>query len=357
MSSQPTTPTSATIPPFVSPILEAFASSIQPPIAFLMIGTIFSSMLLPLLIAVVYFSNDSTRRQPIYKLVVFVIMLALGLGVWNGVIEVTAILSPLVHQSENEYFAFEVAYSITPWLVDLVLFLRLMTVFNPKQTKRSTLLAVFAFPVAIKALRLAMIITFAIQWHRHINHIGSALLAAGQTWATSFCVKVEWVSQIFDNGYASALFMYRLRGSIRLSASPGAGRDTVGQRIATLFWIAATNFVFPDLTVSDSMFLRVNTYLSILGVVFATVWSSSLSAAGSARSTLIQTSGMDTGGRISFKHATAHEVPQDATYSLRQTMNDTEDDSRTAKHHSEGGTAIQMAVLLDGSASEGSRTM
>lgn len=186
---------------------------------FLMIGTVFASMLVPLLAAVLYLSNAKVRRQSIFMLVIFVILLGLTLGFWNGVVEVCkvvqlqlvahlitikplqvrAIVAPLDPQPESEFFAFEIAYSLTPWIVDLVLFFRLLAVYNPKHTRASTLISVMAFPVAIKVLRLAMVIIFAVQWHRDIGSIGNAVLAAEKTWRSSFCVKVEWVAQIFDN--------------------------------------------------------------------------------------------------------------------------------------------------------------
>lgn len=53
-----------------------------------MILTVFASMLIPLLICLFYFSNQRMRRNPMFILVVFVVIIGLVLGIWNGQIEV-----------------------------------------------------------------------------------------------------------------------------------------------------------------------------------------------------------------------------------------------------------------------------
>lgn len=299
-------PTEA-VSPLVSPIIEAFAEGLKPSVALLMIGTVLASMLVPLLIAVVYFSTSKTRRQSIYRLVVLSILLGLTLGCWNGVMEVRAILTPLRAQSNQEFFAFMIIFSLTPWVVDFVLLFRLFAVFNRNQTRLSILAAVLAFPVAIKILRLSLLVTFAVQWHKAVDNIGDAVIAAEGTWRSSVCPKIEWISQILDHGFCSAMFMYRLRGSMKLSPLSGPRRDTVARRIQTLFWIAATNFIFPIiynfiqiilLLTNASFFpgaylLMINTYLSIFGVVFATIWSSAMNHKGDSdgHSTLVRSDG------------------------------------------------------------------
>ncbi|EIN09811.1 hypothetical protein PUNSTDRAFT_133582 [Punctularia strigosozonata HHB-11173 SS5] len=144
-----------------------------------------------------------------------------------------------------------------------------------------------------------MNVAFAVKWHENIANITNPVQAAQRTWAHSPYTKVEWVSQIFDNGYASALFLWKIKGGFHHAASD-SGRvtngsmDSLSGRLRMLFWIALTNFVFPVvfnlvqiiiIFSKNSFFvgayiMMVNTFVSILGVVFATVWSSSLKARG-----------------------------------------------------------------------------
>jgi RsiW-degrading membrane proteinase PrsW (M82 family) len=88
MASSTLPATSTAIPPFVTPIIEAYTTAIVPSINFIMIMTVFASMLIPLLICLFYFSNERMRRNPMFVLVVFVVLLGLALGGWNAQIEV-----------------------------------------------------------------------------------------------------------------------------------------------------------------------------------------------------------------------------------------------------------------------------
>jgi hypothetical protein len=79
-ASTPSAPASTGIPAYAIPIIEAYAKGIKPPVAFIMIGTVFSSMLIPLLMALIYFSTSHSRRQPIFILNVLAIVLGLVVG-------------------------------------------------------------------------------------------------------------------------------------------------------------------------------------------------------------------------------------------------------------------------------------
>lgn len=79
----------ASIPAFVIPIVEGYAKAMRDPISFLMIGTVLSAMLVPLLIALFAFSTPQTRRTPIFIVVVLQVLLGLALGAWNAAIMVS----------------------------------------------------------------------------------------------------------------------------------------------------------------------------------------------------------------------------------------------------------------------------
>ena len=62
------------VPP---PVGINYATVLDPPITFLVIGTACSATLIPLLVVLFFFSNSSIRRQPVF--ILNVLMIALGL--------------------------------------------------------------------------------------------------------------------------------------------------------------------------------------------------------------------------------------------------------------------------------------
>lgn len=81
-------PTSTAISPLVTQIIQRYADATRPAVIFLVLGTAFPAMLFPLLLALFYFSNTKSRRRPMFLMVVFIILLGLTLGMWNGALMV-----------------------------------------------------------------------------------------------------------------------------------------------------------------------------------------------------------------------------------------------------------------------------
>jgi hypothetical protein len=101
-------------------------------------------------------------------------------------------------------FAFACLFTTTPWIIDLVLVLRLAAVYPPKITTRLTTVAIFAFPVVIKIVRLVMIILYNVSFWGDINK--ASLLNSLSIPAHAFPYsKAEWILQIFDNGFVHDL--------------------------------------------------------------------------------------------------------------------------------------------------------
>ncbi|EKM54747.1 uncharacterized protein PHACADRAFT_97703 [Phanerochaete carnosa HHB-10118-sp] len=266
-------------PEIIASILEGYAKGIRTPLGFALIGTIFASILVPILISLFYFSTPTTRRQPVFILNVVMILLGIAIAIWNDQLEVSlsAILHPTESISSTDFSAFGIFFGIAPWLAELVLALRLLIVFPPSQTPKAKLAAVFAFPVAVKIVRLSCLIVYYHHWIRETDHAASGLQAAETVdYRHSPYSKVEWFLQIFDNSYLSALFILRLYRSQIFNAI---------SRLRFLFWIALGNFVIPvifnivlivDLytdpnhIVNTVYLLFTNYYVSIIGVVFAT---------------------------------------------------------------------------------------
>lgn len=287
------------VPPEAIPVIEGFAESIvTPAVIFLMIGTIFPTLLLVMLGALFYFSTKTTRTRPIFLLNVLDLLLGIATGIWNGYIEINTLVHPFSFFSQSLYLAFGVVLSFVSWISELVLLLRLVAVFPIQLTGRKTLMAILAFPIFVKIVRLACMVCYYVQFSEVAPPYGNNILTIELGPTHSPYIKVEWTLEIFDNGYVSTLFLWRLyttylkktRGQISMLSSYGFG-DSLARRTMGLFWIAGTNFIFPVLlnivqlailfTKPDYILctyvMLVNCYTSVVGVVFATVWSSCMS--------------------------------------------------------------------------------
>ncbi len=71
-----------------------YMAALDPSIKFLLIGTACSAMLIPLAIALFFFSNSVVRRQPVF--ILNVLMIALGLG--EGALTIFTQVSLILHE-------------------------------------------------------------------------------------------------------------------------------------------------------------------------------------------------------------------------------------------------------------------
>ena len=92
---------------------------------------------------------------------------------------------------------------IIPWLADIILACRLLVVFPPRTTPKRKLLALFAFPVIVKSIRLAAVIVFFQGFQTKLRGArGNPLqLLLQYGYHNSPWTKVEWFLEIFDTGY------------------------------------------------------------------------------------------------------------------------------------------------------------
>jgi hypothetical protein len=84
-----------------------------------------------------------------------------------------------------------------PWLVDLVLLLRLAAVYPPRTLTAGTSITIFAFPVLVKITRAVVIGLFCSDITRKLQGNGfSSTFSVGVHTPYS---KIEWFLQFFDN--------------------------------------------------------------------------------------------------------------------------------------------------------------
>ncbi|KAG6834411.1 hypothetical protein H0H93_009784 [Arthromyces matolae] len=155
-------------------------------------------------------------------------------------------------------------------------------------TPRSTFVKVLTFPVLVKCGRLASISLFLRQMNQ-TNGQGSIAILAGQLWFRNPYMISEWSLQVADNLYSTLFLFWKLRKFYRGSETGFRVQSrSLLARLRGIFVIALANFVFPlfmnvtqlVLIVRDKDYARgtevlfANLYISIVGVLFATVWAS-----------------------------------------------------------------------------------
>jgi len=176
-------------------------------------------------------------------------------------------------------------------LVDIILLVRLTSVYPYSHVGLWRFVQVIALPVVLKIARFVNLVMFIVALAKAAN--GPNPEVAFQTlWLTAPYLKIEWFCQLVDNVYASTLFLWKI--GIQTKAGGGAvsvnSKLSFTKRLKTLFWIALSNFVFPalfsiaqiivvyraaDLVVINQIVLA-NTSIAVIGVVFATVWAGSV---------------------------------------------------------------------------------
>ncbi|KAI1795252.1 hypothetical protein LXA43DRAFT_881997 [Ganoderma leucocontextum] len=278
-----------------------YVAALDPSIKFLLIGTACSATLIPLAVVLFFFSNSGIRRQPVFILNVLMIALGLAEGAINIFNQTRSMLAKPVPVGFSVAFAcLEV---LVPMVADTVLLVRVATVYHPSRIPSWVCVAGIYVPIAaIKVARTIVEIVFIVRWTRAIMHHGhdNLLIAGQEAWDAPY-PKAAWILQLVDSIYASILFLLPLKqqGRHRPNLSiPGVSNDTniseatknsYHDRLKTLFWISTSNFVFPailDLALLAIAFrdpsfldgayvLMVSNYVDIVGVLLATIWSTS----------------------------------------------------------------------------------
>src|SRR6267154_6291079 len=209
---------------------------------------------------------------------------------------------------------------VAPLIIESTLVIRLTAVYPRESTPKFKFWSILLVPIIFKIIR---VINTAIYLHRYIATIYDAglsiySLATAQSLWGDWQIKFDWILQAVDNTsvktrvlfadtndigsrFVSFMFLRRLRqtGEGVVPSSKMVNYiifhtvlihllGAIASRLRALFLIALSNFVFPVILniiqlglifSSSSSFFRttlvynVNCYVTIIGVVFATVWS------------------------------------------------------------------------------------
>jgi len=265
-----------------------YLAVIEPAVTFSLLGAFFGGILIPLLIFLFLFSTPASRGHPVFVLNVAIILLGLALAAVNVGQEWSNLVTPTKAVPQSLTLTNITLDVLSPMIIDSVLLFRLLAFYPRISTPSSTFIKVLAFPVIVKSARFACVTIFLQRLGRENGH-GSITTLAAQTWFRNPFLVSEWSLQILDNVYVTSFFFWRLRRFYTGGDNNFLVRNkTLLARIRSIFVIALGNFVFPlfmnvtqlILITRDTNYARgaevlmANMYVSIFGVLFATVWAS-----------------------------------------------------------------------------------
>lgn len=282
----------------VSPeaIITNFVEGIRDPLTFVLVITSLCACLITLLIVLFVFSTRELRKRLIFRLNVIAICFALTLGVLNFIVSGSAILRPFDPVPQSLYITTIAAALLPPVFYDSILLTRLLALYPVDRTPLPVLIRILAFPICVKCGRLVVLSLYVWHYAGESRDLATFSAHAQATWYRNPFVTTEWTLQMFDNLYSSGLFIYQLHTQSAQMSPVAYGSHVfsfpevgnIGKRIREIFYISVANFVFPVLfnigqiiciTADPSFYLGTllllsNTYVSVIGVLFATIWVS-----------------------------------------------------------------------------------
>ncbi|KAG6808414.1 hypothetical protein H0H92_004232 [Tricholoma furcatifolium] len=265
-----------------------YIAVIEPALTFSLLGAFFGGLLVPLLIFLFLFSNPTARRHPVFILNFAIIILGLALAAVNVGQEWMNMVTPDVPVPQSLTLANITLDVISPMIIDSVLLFRLLAFYPRMTTPRKTFFVILAFPVIVKCARFTCVTIFLYHLGR-TNGQGSITTLAAKTWFRNPWLTSEWSLQIADNLYSTFFLFWKLRRFYTGGETSFLVRNkSLLSRLRAIFTIALANFVFPlfmnitqlVLITRDTNYARgaevlmANMYVSIFGVLFATVWAS-----------------------------------------------------------------------------------
>ncbi|KAI6046385.1 hypothetical protein EDC04DRAFT_2598177 [Pisolithus marmoratus] len=229
-------------------VISEFVDLIYPSFALAVTNTAFFASLFTLFVVLLAHSTKESRRRMVLRLNVLAVCLVLTMGALVGF----GTRKFIVDQSDQMSATLNTAVGV-------------FNIFLPLLTPQAILLKIFAFPFCIKCARVVVLILL-------VNEFARALTMTDNYDAfRSPNLIAEWTMQMADNMYSVSFFLYNLR--VRTSS------------------IKRANFIFPLMfnivllvtivteqlmTISGLilLLLLINSYITVMGVLCATVWCS-----------------------------------------------------------------------------------
>ena len=200
-----------------------YIAAIQPSIVFLMIGTIWTGILLPLMVALFFFSSKDTRRKPIFIMNALSLSLGFFLGIFvvctqvsylmchsfcepladNEMDQIHSMLTPLHPWSSVNTLVFTILTSGIPWLVEMILVVRLLAVYPYSTTPKRLWFFIFIPLLLLKIARVVNLAIYTVEYNTLMRSPSSRdPLSVPQIALNSHPgPKIEWIIQVLDNSY------------------------------------------------------------------------------------------------------------------------------------------------------------
>jgi hypothetical protein len=247
-----------------------------------------------MLIALVFFSTEESRRRWLFNLNALALVFGILQGILLSALYAHNILSPLSTNLVHFDLAVNILFLFAPLFVESILIFRLVAVFPSRVNGLRTVLLVVSFPIIV---RIGRVINMSIAIAKAVQAASQGI--ADQWFAVLPYARAEWILALVDTSYVSIVFLYRLKGRRPKTTRGSIFRGSeMTSRLHGLFYIAISNFVLPCVlgfvqvilvfTVpvqgsseeqritwffECSYIMITYNYLTIIGVVFATVWS------------------------------------------------------------------------------------
>ncbi|KAI6102964.1 hypothetical protein F5141DRAFT_241449 [Pisolithus sp. B1] len=268
--------------------INAFIDTIRPNFDYIITISAFSACLFTLFVLLLALSTKESRRRVVFRLNVLAICIALTTSILAGLSNGKAIIDPFNPVLTNIFIAASAFVYFPPLLYDSILLTRVCALYPPSSTPPATLLKIFAFPFCVKCAR-AVFITLCIKnIIRSVTATATGVLVqdVATIWFRNPNIISEWTLQILDNMYSVSLFLYNLR--VRARPLKGGG---IPNRIYQVFCVSVANFIFPvalnitllifvtsdhTLDTDGGLLLLINNYVTVIGVLCATIWFSRL---------------------------------------------------------------------------------
>ncbi|KAI6038864.1 hypothetical protein EDC04DRAFT_1843172 [Pisolithus marmoratus] len=263
--------------------VNAFVNTIHPSFDYIVATTASAACVLTLFAVLCALSTKESRCRLAFQLNALAICLVLMTSILTGLTNGKAIVDPFNPVSNSVYLASIVFTIFPPLLYDSILLTRLFALYPPSNTPLATLLKISAFPICVKCTRVVILTLFLNDFVRTATTEGLTL-AATSTWFHNPYLISEWAMQIADNTYSVSFFLYRLHGCTKLIRSARG----IAERVRQIFYISLANFVFPLIfniiliisimtdrsRTSGALLMLINNYVTIVGVLCATLWFS-----------------------------------------------------------------------------------
>lgn len=122
----------------------------------------------------------------------------------NDMEQIHLMLSPLQPWSSANSLAFSILTSYTPWLVEMILVVRLLAVYPYSTTPKRLWFFIFIPLLLLKIARFVNMTVFTVEYVALLRSpsSGNPLSVSQVAWNSHPGPKIEWVIQVLDNSYA-----------------------------------------------------------------------------------------------------------------------------------------------------------